>query len=70
MLEDGLDLFGHAEERRIAHAEASADVLGNQSDCAAIADGVGLGQIFHGVDQETLAIHVTRIRDAFTRLSS
>ena len=46
---------------RVAHAEAGADVFGDEFDRGAVLDRVGLRQILHGLDEQALAVHVTRI---------
>jgi len=51
-------------EWRIRHAEACADMLGKQFNSRSVANTIGLRQIFHGLDEEALAIDVARIRTA------
>src|ERR1700691_2453640 len=48
-------------ERRVGHAETGAHVLGQQRNRRAVGDRIGLGEIFHGFDQQTLAVYVSRI---------
>ena len=38
-------------KRRVAHAEAGANMLGKQFNGAAVSNGIGLSQIFHGLHQ-------------------
>ncbi len=57
-------------ERRVAHPEASANMLGEQFDRAAIGDGIGLRQVFHRFYQEALAIHIPGVGRTFTPLAS
>src|SRR5215467_10638959 len=52
-------------QRRVAHAKARANVFRYQFDCRAVADRVGLGQIFHGFYQEPLAVDISRIGGSF-----
>ncbi len=49
----------------VGHAKARANVLGKQFDGRSIAHRIGLGQIFHRLDQQALAFNVARIRIAF-----
>ena len=53
-------------QRRIAHAEACAYMLGKKFDRRAVADWIGLGQIFHGFDQCLLPVNVAWIAGPFS----
>jgi len=55
---------------RVAHAETGADMLREQFDRGTIADGIGLGKIFHGFDQRALPVHVTWIRGSLSLLAA
>src|SRR5579864_2197313 len=48
-------------QRRVAHAKARADMFGNEFDRWTVLQRIGLRQILHGVDEQALPIHVTRI---------
>ena len=54
---------------RIGHAEARADVLGNQFDGLAICHRVCLSQVSHRFDQLPLAVNVARIGSPFASLA-
>ena len=55
---------------RVAHAEAGADVFGDQLNGGAISYGVGLSQVFHGFDQQTLPIDVPGVGSTFASSAS
>ena len=48
-------------QRRVAHAEASADMFRDEFDRGTVLHRIGLRQIFHGLDEQALPIHITRI---------
>src|SRR5437660_2211931 len=52
-------------QRRVAHPEAGADVLGDQLNGGTVGERVGLGQILHGLDQQALAFYIARVGSAF-----
>ena len=54
---------------RIGHAEARADMFGNQFDGLAVSDRVCLSQVSHRFDQLPLAVDVTRIGSPFASLA-
>jgi hypothetical protein len=47
----------------IRHAELRAEVLGKQSYCFPIGVGIALHEVFHGFDQQFLALNVALITD-------
>ena len=51
-------------QRRIAHAEAGAEVFGEQLDSRAVGLRVRLRQVLHGLDQQPLTFHITGIGTA------
>lgn len=51
-------------ERRIGHAKAGADVLGEEFNRSAIGDRVGLREVLDRFDQRFLTIYVARIGGA------
>jgi 4-amino-4-deoxy-L-arabinose transferase-like glycosyltransferase len=57
-------------QRRVTHAEAGADVLGDQFNRGPVLHRVGLRQILHGLDQQALPVYVARIGVALAALVS
>jgi hypothetical protein len=55
-------------ERRVAHAEAGADVFRDEFNRRTVLHRVGLPQIFHSLDEQALPIHITRIRGTLPAL--
>jgi hypothetical protein len=51
---------------RIAHAEAGAEVFRQQFDGGPIALRIRLGEILHGLHQDALSFHITRVWLAFS----
>jgi hypothetical protein len=47
---------------RIAHAEARPHVLGEQSNRMTVSDRIHTRQIAHGLNQDALSVHISRIR--------
>jgi len=52
-------------QRRVAHAEARANVFRYQLDSGAIADRISLREVFHRLHQQPLPIYVSGIRGSF-----
>jgi len=48
-------------ERRIAHAKARANVLGNEFNRGAVRYRIALSQVLHSLHQQALAVDVARI---------
>ena len=52
-------------QRRIAHAEAGAEVLRKQLDGWAVSLRIRLRQVLHCLDQQPLPFHIARVGPAF-----
>ena len=52
---------------RVAHAEAGANVLRKQCDGVPVGNRIGLRQIPHRFNQNSLAINIARIRPSLAR---
>jgi hypothetical protein len=60
------DFSAELAQRRVGHTEARTHVLGEQFDRILIRDRIGLRQVFHGFDQQALAIDVAGIGGMLT----